>query len=784
MAKAEVKTPAVAVPAAVSAAVPAAVPAAAAAATAAKPADTGKARAAEAAGVCEVDGARAAKDPHYAAWAGNGDGTACVRDDKYLEPFADALRYRYAKYEEIKGAITESEGGLDAFSKSYERYGLHRTADGVKYVEWAPGAKEMYLFGDFNGWNRTEFPLKRDDFGCWSVLVPNKPDGSSPIPHSTKVKATVITPGGMSLDRNPAWATFCMQDPSTYLYDTVFWDPPVEDQYKWKNVDHVPRPDCLRIYECHVGMGSNDPKVGGYREFADNVLPRVKRCGYTAVQIMAIMEHAYYASFGYHVTNFFAASSRCGTPEDLKYLIDTAHGLGLQVLMDIVHSHASSNSMDGINQFDGTDHQYFHEGARGRHSLWDSRIFNYGHWEVLRFLLSNLRWYVEEYHFDGFRFDGITSMLYTHHGIGFQFSGDYREYFGHHVDIDACVYMMLANDMVHNLLPDAGVTIAEDVSGMPTLCVPVKRGGLGFDYRLAMAVPDKWIELLEKEKDENWNIGNIVHTLTNRRWNEKTIGYAESHDQALVGDKTMAFWLMDAAMYDQMSSHGFPSDVVDRGIALHKIIRMLCYSLAGEGYLTFMGNEFGHPEWVDFPRAGNDNSYHHARRRWDLADNPDLRYKFMLEWERKMHLTESAHPFCRFGAHQYVVLQHEGDKLIAIERGDRLLMIFNLHPTNSYTGYRVGTCWGGKYKLVLDSDGGDVGGHSRLTTDVIYESKTEEWQNRPNFLQIYAPARSCQVYHCFETWEEASSGGTASTPSSDVGGATATLAKTSINGSK
>lgn len=694
-------------------------------------------------------------DPHYAAWASNTDGSACVRDDRYLEPFADALRYRYAKFQELKAAITDAEGGLDQFSQGYKNFGLQVVEDGVRYTEWAPGAAEMYVFGDFNGWNRTEFPLQKGEFGVWSVTIPNKPGGECAIPHSTKVKATVVTPGGMRLDRNPAWSTFCMQDPTTFLYDTVFWNPPKEAAYEWKNQPHVPRPDCLRIYECHVGMGSNDPKVGGYREFADNVLPRVAKSGYTAIQIMAIMEHAYYASFGYHVTNFFAVSSRSGVPEDLKYLIDTAHGLGLLVLMDIVHSHASSNSMDGINQFDGTDHQYFHEGERGRHSLWDSRIFNYGHWEVLRFLLSNLRWYMDEYHFDGFRFDGVTSMLYTHHGIGFQFSGDYREYFGHHVDIDACVYMMLANELTHTMLPETAVTIAEDVSGMPTLCVPTERGGIGFDYRLAMAVPDKFIELLEKEKDENWNIGNIVFTLTNRRWNEKTIGYAESHDQALVGDKTMAFWLMDAAMYDQMSVHGPVSGVIDRGISLHKMIRMLCYSLAGEGYLTFMGNEFGHPEWVDFPRAGNDNSYHHARRRWDLADNEELRYKYMLAWERKMHECETAHPFCRFGSHQYVTLQHEGDKLIAIERGDRLLMVFNLHPNNSYTDYRIGTYWGGKYKLVLNSDDSDVGGHGRVHHDTIHETKGEEWHNRPNYIQLYVPARTCQVYHCFETWDEA-----------------------------
>lgn len=697
------------------------------------------------------------EDPHYAAWKSATDGTACIRDDRYLEPFADALRYRYSKYQSLLSAIEASEGGLEAFSQAYNTMGLNRTPGGITYREWAPAARQMFLFGEFNNWDRTACPLERGEYGIWQCFVPDKPDGTSAIPHGTKVKATVVPNDGPPKDRNPAWATYCVQDPTTFLYDTVFWDPP--EKYVWKSKDHVKRPQSLRIYECHVGMASNELKVGSYREFADNVLPRIKETGYTALQIMAIMEHAYYASFGYHVTNFFAVSSRSGEPEDLKYLIDKAHQLGLFVLMDVVHSHASSNSMDGINHFDGTDHHYFHEGERGRHSLWDSRLFNYGHWEVLRFLLSNLRWYMDEYHFDGFRFDGVTSMLYTHSGIGVQFSGDYAEYFGFQVDMDACVYMMLANELVHKLYPDVAVTIAEDVSGMPTLCVPVEMGGLGFDYRLAMAIPDMWIETFEKNKDENWNMGNIVHTLTNRRWNEKTIGYCESHDQALVGDKTMAFWLMDAAMYSGMSCLGDQSPVVERGIALHKMIRLVTMCLSGEGYLTFMGNEFGHPEWIDFPREGNNNSYQHARRRWDLVDDGLLRYRHMYIFEQQMHTLEKDHPFVRFQVHQYVVLQHEGDKVIVVEKGDRLLFVFNFSHSQSHTDYRIGTYWGGRYKLVLDSDSSDSGGHGRLDWDVTHETSSEPWQDRPNFLQVYAPARTCQVYYCYETWEEAGAKG-------------------------
>ena len=389
------------------------------------------------------------------------------------------------------------------------------------------------------------------------------------------------------------------------------------------------KPSALRIYEAHVGMSSPEPKVSSYAEFRDNVLPRIKMLGYNAVQLMAVQEHAYYGSFGYHVTNFFAVSSRCGTPDDLKSLIDRAHELGLYVLMDCVHSHASNNVLDGLNQFDGTESHYFHEGVRGYHWMWDSRLFDYSKKEVMRFLLSNLRWWTEEYQFDGFRFDGITSMMYTHHGLQMVFTGDYGEYFGLNTDVDAVVYLMLANAMLHGLYPDA-ITVAEDVSGMPTLCRPVEEGGIGFDYRLQMAMADKWIEYLGEMTDEEWNMGNLVHTLTNRRYGEAAIAYAESHDQALVGDKTIAFWLMDKDMYDFMALSGPSTPRVDRGMALHKMIRLLTMALGGEGYLNFMGNEFGHPEWIDFPRQdytspagkfipGNGSSYHLCRRRFDLV---------------------------------------------------------------------------------------------------------------------------------------------------------------------
>jgi len=454
------------------------------------------------------------------------------------------------------------------------------------------------------------------------------------------------------------------------------------------------------------------------------------------------MEHAYYASFGYQVTSFFAASSRYGTPEELKELVDTAHGMGIVVLLDVVHSHACKNVLDGLNMFDGTDHLYFHGGPKGHHQLWDSRLFNYGHHEVLRFLLSNLRFYMDEFKFDGFRFDGVTSMMYVHHGIGTGFSGGYHEYFGSNVDLEGVVYLMLANDAMHELYPHC-ITIAEDVSGMPLLSIPTSKGGVGFDYRLSMAIPDMWIKLLKHKQDDEWEMGNIVHTLVNRRHLEKSVSYAESHDQALVGDKTIAFWLMDKEMYTNMSSVTELTHVISRGIALHKMIRLLVHTLGGEAYLNFEGNEFGHPEWLDFPRAGNDNSFHYARRQWNVVDDELLRYKYLNEFDAAMNNTEEKYGWLA-ASQAYVSLKHEVDKVIVFERAG-LLFVFNFHPTNSFSDYRIGVEEAGENRVVLSTDDKRFGGFENIDVSVKYETTPMEWNNRKNWIQVYTPSRTDMI---------------------------------------
>ncbi|KAK4190278.1 alpha-glucan branching enzyme [Podospora australis] len=640
------------------------------------------------------------------------DGTGVVALDPYLSPFKDSLKRRYAKTHDWIKRIDETEGGLEKFSRGADTFGLHQKEDNsIVYREWAPNAIQAALIGEFNNWDRRAHPMKKNDFGVFELTIPPTADGKPAIPHNSKIKITLELPTGEWVDRLPAWIKYVTQDLSVSpAYDARFWNPPAAERYSFKH-PRPKKPESLRIYEAHVGISSPELRVATYKEFTKNMLPRIKDLGYNAIQLMAIMEHAYYASFGYQINNFFAASSRYGPPEDLKELVDTAHSMGLVVLLDVVHSHASKNVLDGLNEFDGTDHQYFHSGPKGRHELWDSRLFNYGHHEVLRFLLSNLRFWMDEYHFDGFRFDGVTSMLYLHHGIGTGFSGGYHEYFGAGVDEEAVVYLMLANELLHELYPEV-ITVAEDVSGMPALCLPLSLGGVGFDYRLAMAIPDMWIKILKEKKDEEWDIGNICFTLTNRRHGEKTIAYAESHDQALVGDKTLMMHLCDAEMYTNMSLLSPLTPVIDRGMALHKMIRLLTHGLGGEGWLTFEGNEFGHPEWLDFPREGNNNSFWYARRQLNLTDDNLLRYQFLNNFDRSMNLCENKYGWLH-APQAYISLKHEGDKVIVFERAG-LVFVFNFHPTQSFTDYRVGIEIAGTYRVVLDSDTKEHGGFSRV----------------------------------------------------------------------
>jgi 1,4-alpha-glucan branching enzyme len=657
-----------------------------------------------------------------------------LQKDPYLKPYERHIAHRFQRIDATENQLTQGKMTLEDFASGHEYFGLHYKDNQWRLREWAPNASRIYLIGNMTGWQeKGDYALSRLAGGdIWEIRLP-----AEAISHLDLYRLRIHWPGGTG-DRIPAYARRVVQDPTTLIFNAQVWHP--ASAYRW-HCRNFSRPDkAPLIYETHIGMAQEKEGIGSFSEFTATVLPRIIESGYNAIQLMAIQEHPYYGSFGYQVSNFFAVSSRFGTPDDLKRLIDKAHAAGLAVFMDLIHSHAVSNETEGLSRFDGTLYQYFHEGPRGLHHLWDSRCFDYGKYQVLHFLLSNCRFWLDEYRFDGFRFDGITSMLYLHHGINKAFTS-YDDYFDESVDEDALVYLALANRLIHRVKPEA-VTIAEDVSGMPGLAAPRDKGGYGFDYRFAMGVADYWIKLIKEIPDEDWPMGRLWYELTNRRAEEKTISYAESHDQALVGDQSIIFRLIEAQMYDHMHI-GDDSVRVDRGLALHKMIRLITLATAGSGYLNFMGNEFGHPEWIDFPRQGNNWSYKHARRLWHLMDNTDLKYQFLVKFDRIMIATANAYNILE-NPELRLLYEHSDQKVLIFERAG-LLFVFNFHPTRSYSDFRF-EAPPGSYQMIVDSDALQYGGHGRLLPDqqhfALADSSVEKTLHR---LSLYLPCRTAQV---------------------------------------
>jgi len=661
--------------------------------------------------------------------------TSFYKSDPWLNPFTEVIDRRITKCLS-KEKLLVGKGTLCDFAMGHYYYGLHRNNDSWIFREWAPNAKSIFVIGEFTDWmEKKEFMMKTiNPMGDWEIIL-------SPgiLKHGDLYKLSVHWDGGKG-DRIPSYANRVVQDEKTKIFSAQVWQP--DKNYIWSSENFNAPVTAPVIYEAHIGMATSEEKIGSYLEFTEKVIPVIINSGYNTIQLMAIQEHPFYGSFGYHVSSFFAASSRFGTPEDLKQLIDKAHMAGLRVIMDLVHSHSVKNVNEGLGLFDGSLGQYFHSNERRNHRAWDSLCFDYGKDNVIHFLLSNCRYWLEEYKFDGFRFDGITSMIYYDHGLEKNFTS-YNEYFDGNQDEDALVYLFLANKMIHKYKSKA-LTIAEEMSGMPGIASDTEKMGYGFDYRLSMGVPDFWIKLVKETFDENWDMGKLFYELTQHRPEEKIISYCESHDQALVGDKTLIFRMIDAEMYSGMNK-SYHSVVVDRGIALHKMIRLITFSTSGGGYLNFMGNEFGHPEWIDFPREGNNWSYKYARRQWQLAENKDLKYFCLTKFDRKMvKLNIDYRILDDLSVNR--IYENNSDKVIAYMRGE-LLFVFNFHPSVSFTDYGIPVT--GKFRIVLDTDDPAFGGFNRIDRKTPYLSIKKAERNiinAPLYLYLYLPSRTALVF--------------------------------------
>lgn len=663
---------------------------------------------------------------------------AILRSDPWLEPYAAAISGRHNDAARKMCELTADTGGsLSEFANAYKYFGLTHGPRGTwVFREFAPNATEIFLIGTFNNWRPSEaFRLTMTGKGVWELKLPK-----NALKDGDLYKMLVYWPGG-SGERIPAYAQRVVQDSATGIFSAQVYDPAYP--YRFKIDNFTPDTKPLLIYECHIGMAQEKEAVGSYDEFRSKILPRIHKDGYNAIQIMAIQEHPYYASFGYHVSSFYAATSRFGTPDDLKRLIDEAHSMGIAVIMDIVHSHSVKNEAEGLARLDGTTDLYFYPGPRGRHPAWDSLCFDYGKNSVLHFLLSNCKYWLEEFRFDGFRFDGVTSMLYYDHGLGKSFCS-YKDYYDGAQDTAAITYLTLANILIHEVNPKA-ITIAEEMSGMPGLAMSYDEGGIGFDYRMAMGIPDYWIKTIKEKKDEQWHPTSIFWELTNRRADEKTISYCESHDQALVGDQTIIFRLIDKDMYWHMAVDDC-NIAVGRGMALHKMIRLATLATINGGYLNFMGNEWGHPEWIDFPREGNGWSYAHARRQWSLADNGFLRYSWLGDFDRAMIRLVKKYKVLEDG-YAWNLLMDEHNKTMVFSHG-RLLFVFNWHPTASIPDYELPVQAAGKYVPVLSTDERRFGGQERQAMDAEHFSFNVAGDDGTLYprIRIYNTSRTATVF--------------------------------------
>ena len=649
-----------------------------------------------------------------------------IRNHPELAPYEGDIDLRMKRYWGKRGQILQGQKSLKDFANAHKYFGFHKVDGGWVYREWAPAADKLYLTGDFNNWQWLDNPMDKLENGVWEITLPDD------VLHKGSKVITVVENNDRRTQHLPLYTRRALQDWKNGSWCCEVWDD--EEEYPWTDADFK-CDEAPFIYETHVGMSSEEYKISTYTEFADNILDHIKDGGYNTVQLMAVMEHPYYGSFGYQVSNFYAASSRFGTPDELKYLVNKAHSMGIRVLLDVVHSHAVGNTLEGINMFDGTDYQFFHSGGKGDHPAWGTKCFNYDKPEVIHFLLSNLKFWMEEFHFDGFRFDGVTSMLYNDHALGSNFNS-LDMYFSMNTDIEAVNYLQLANELIHEINPDA-ITIAEDMSGMPGMCDPIDDGGIGFDYRLGMGLPDLWIKLCKEYRDEDWNLDWIWHELTFR--NAPTIAYAESHDQALVGDKTIIFWLADAAMYTDMNKDCH-NPTIDRAIALHKMIRLITMAAGGTGYLNFMGNEFGHPEWIDFPREGNGSSFHYCRRQWSLLNNDALKYQCLNEFDKDMiaaakkyHIYDQIWPDLKW--------MHCDDHVIAFERGG-LVFIFNFDPTRAYADYAIPVSRGVDHKVLFTTDDWKYNGFGNIYHNTM-SAYTPGMEG--NNIRVYMPPRTAMV---------------------------------------
>jgi 1,4-alpha-glucan branching enzyme len=660
-------------------------------------------------------------------------------EDATLAAYRDFLERRARRFTGELKRIVAAYGSLRAYAALHTNLGIHkiRRTDGTfswRLREYMPNAEDLWLTTDrLNFQRHASYRFRRLENGVFQLSLPE-----DALAHGTymelRVKPRKRGPEQGALRRVPAFATWVEQDavlPSQWC--ARLWAPEKPYRFRHRRPAKAVFP---RIYEAHVGMAQSalarqGQSVGSYRDFAADMLPRIRDAGYTAVQLMGILEHPLYRSYGYQVSSYFAPSSRFGTPDEFRGLVDAAHGLSLMVILDIPHGHACANTEQGIAAYDGSRYLF-----SGEHNQWGTPSFDYAQEMTRRFLLSNCRYWLEEFRVDGFRFDAVGNMIYADHGVDDDFSHVGRCFYGGNglprADENGELYLCLANALIRRIRPQA-LSIAEEFSGMPGLTCPPKEGGLGFDYRFAMGIPDYWEKCIESPRD----MGSLWYETTNHRPYDRTVSYVECHDQCINGHDAMIWRLIGKDMYDYMAVFTDNWNT-SRGLAFYRLMRLVTLCTADAGYLNFMGDEFGHPEWLD------DES--RAHRQWHLAGRADLKYAGLAAWDRAQ-MTLVAGRLPDFQQQPLFRFIHEDDRILAFERG-RLLFVFNFHELQAKTNLLFAVT-PGKYVERLSSDETAFAGKGNLCVGVPpVEHFTRVLDHRhEQDVSLYLPPMTALVLH-------------------------------------
>lgn len=630
-------------------------------------------------------------------------------EDPALEPYRQFLLRRNRSFTAEMERITGHFGSLRAYADLHKNLGVHlvKNAQGNlvwRLREYMPQAEAVWLTTErLNFQRHASYRYQPRGNGIFELVLPQ-----DALAHGVYMELRVQAKGVLSGEgsqalpfrRVPAFAQWVEQDKTVPAqWCARLWAP--QQAYRFRHRRPAAQ-SFPRIYEAHVGMAQpalehHGESVGTYEDFTRRILPRIKADGYTAVQLMGILEHPLYRSFGYQVSSYFAPSSRYGTPDQFKELVDEAHALGLAVILDITHGHACPNTEQGLARYDGSRY-FFSE----KYNQWGTPSFDYSLEMTRRFLLSNCRYWLEEFRVDGFRFDAVGNMLYHDHGVDDDFSHVGRCFYGKdgepREDVDGELYLCLANALCHELHHGA-VTIAEEFSGMPGLTSAPAEGGLGFDYRFAMGIPDYWAKCIEAQRD----MGSLWYEMTNHRPYDRTISYVECHDQCINGDDAMIWRMLGDGMYQYMSVFTDNWNI-SRGLAFYRLMRLITFATADAGYLNFMGNEFGHPEWLD--------AENYAHRQWHLAEREDLKYAGLAAWDKAQMIGLAARYPEDFRQAPLFRFIHEQDRLLAFERGS-LLFAFNFHELNARQDMTFAVT-PGKYVELLSSDELHFAGHGNL----------------------------------------------------------------------